>query len=575
MEDFPHSVRMPSKPPRPVAPTASPPTSLAARPLPVALFAVGLVLAACSSDSAVVPGATTSPGATAVPSTTRSPAPSTIPTTPAPAPTTTEAVQAPLRADAATSERMLEHPIVLADEPCPESIGTGSRCGVATVPLDWTRPEGESIAVWYAVQPAKSQPAAGTLIPLEGGPGAAISTTATSFVDLVDAVATHDTLFVDVRGVGRSSQLACPVLNSLTTATPSNAAGQCAQTLGARRDYFNTVSTVLDIEAIRRALDLGPPSLYGVSYGTFVASIYTILFPELVRATVLDGAFPLVTDRWGGDIPIEIATSASSQCERSSDCDPTLMVQQIAEVAAELQRSPRQFEGRAVPFTEGDLINFSQGVLQSGWNEYRLAIDAAADGDFSQIEALDRTSRELQAQQMSSLVADSVMESTSSTALTVAVVCNDYSFPYDVAASPEARQVEFDKQLAALPQDVFGPFSKPGWIQAVWDHPNECLSWPQPATPNALKAPVLGPFPKVPVLVTNGDLDLQTPLPGAVVAQRQWPVSTLIAVRNGTHVVVPQSPCVLSAAATFLTSTALPEPDVCSTDELPLPTFTP
>jgi pimeloyl-ACP methyl ester carboxylesterase len=473
------------------------------------------------------------------------------------------------------SERLLRHEITLADEECPDIVSDGSRCGLATVPLDWTRPDGESIVVWYAVQPAKNQPSVGTFVPLEGGPGGAISGSIEGYSDLVEAMSSHDTLLVDVRGVGRSSQLACPVLNSLSTASPPNLVALCARTLGARRDYFNTVSTVLDIEAVRRALDLGPPSLYGASYGTFVASTYTILFPETVSATVLDGAFPLLTDRWGGDVPNEIATVAALLCERSGECDPSVFVQQIADVAAELQRSPRQFEGRPNPFTEGDLANFSQQLLQSAWKEYRSAVVAAATGDFSQIEALDRTARELQAQQVSSFVDEGGIELFSSTALTVAVICNDYSYPYDVNASLETRRAEFDRKLAALPQDAFGPFSKSGWVQAIWDHPEECLNWPQPATPNALKAPIDGPFPKVPVLVINGDLDLQTPLPNARQAQRQWPVSELIEVRNGAHVVASLSPCLVAAATSFLKAAELPEPDVCSSDQLPLPTLTP
>jgi pimeloyl-ACP methyl ester carboxylesterase len=440
------------------------------------------------------------------------------------------------------------------------------------VPLDWTTPEGETIEIWYGVQPATAQPATGTFIPLEGGPGGAISGTFAQFSGFADGLGTSDKLYVDVRGVGRSSRLSCVALDSLALMSPPSqgAGSDCAAEIGPRRDYFNTVASVLDIESIRRALDLGDPSLAGFSYGTFVASVYTVLFPDLVQATVLDGSFELVTNRWGDDIPRAVGESAALQCKRTGDCDPVEIVRQLATVAAELARQPRQFAGLTTPFGEGALINVAQTALQTAFGEFRGAVAAAASGDFAPLETLVVA---LAASLPPSPEPGSdAAKFADSQALAAAVICNDYSYPYDIRSDLTTRQAEFERQLSALPDDAAAPFSKAGWISAGGDHPDECLKWPVPETPNELKVPIAGPFPNLPVLVFNGDIDLQTPIGEAETSAAQFPLSEFIAVENGTHVVTLQSDCLRNAAIVFILTKVFPATDVCAAEPFAPPT---
>jgi pimeloyl-ACP methyl ester carboxylesterase len=484
---------------------------------------------------------------------------------------TTIAADAKVGADPETSEKLLAHTISTADEGCPNDV-SAAKCGVATVPLDWTNPNGDSIKVWFAVRPAQAQPSTGTFIPFEGGPGGPISASIATTEAFAKLLTKSDTLFVDVRGVGRSSRISCAALDEAVPgaaqASPEAIVSGCAAELGPRRDFFNTVSSVLDIESIRRALKLKKPTLAGFSYGTFVASIYTILFPDVVEATVLDGTFRVDTNPWANDVPLAIAESAALQCERSRDCAPQVMTRQLTEVAAELSMSPKTFTGRPGPFGESDLITMAQTALQGPSKEFRGAIAAASAGDFSQLEALDKVGRALVA---STAVAQASSESKSSVGLSITVICNDYQFPYDIFDSPEQRFAEFQRQLAELPKEAFGPFSADGWIGATWDHPDECLPWPVPSTPLALRPPYEGPFPKVPVLLLNGDLDLQTPLDGAKRSQSQWPVNQFILAPNGTHGLIDTSPCLAATAAEFLESKRLPEADICASQPIALP----
>jgi hypothetical protein len=181
-------------------------------------------------------------------------------------------------ATSAQSATLIQHPITTTDEACPDSLGDPAlqaSCGVATVPLDWSAPTAGTIEVWFATLPAADGSTDRTLVPMLGGPGGAISTALDSFVPLHELAPSMSMLFVDVRGVGRSSRLACPEIDDVGVtfgAAQRQANAACAATVGERRNLFTTASTALDIEAIRRHLELGQPSLLAFSYGTLLAS---------------------------------------------------------------------------------------------------------------------------------------------------------------------------------------------------------------------------------------------------------------------------------------------------------------
>jgi pimeloyl-ACP methyl ester carboxylesterase len=134
----------------------------------------------------------------------------------------------------------------------------------------------------------------------QGGPGDAISEFADLWLALVPALPDRDMLIVDVRGTGRSGRLGCLSLDTAQWVPAGqdqvDTVARCAQEIGRRRDDYTTVASVLDVEAIRRALDLPKPSILGVSYGTWVVQTYTALFP---KSAVIDGIVPFDLGPWG------------------------------------------------------------------------------------------------------------------------------------------------------------------------------------------------------------------------------------------------------------------------------------
>ena len=98
---------------------------------------------------------------------------------------------------------------------------------------------------------------------------------------------------------------------------------RCAQEIGDRRNDYTTVASVLDVEAIRRVLDLPKPSLLGVSYGTWVVQTYTVLFPDLVQSAVIDGMMPFYLDPWSRPFTDAMQSVLRLRCERTGLCDPS------------------------------------------------------------------------------------------------------------------------------------------------------------------------------------------------------------------------------------------------------------
>ena len=62
---------------------------------------------------------------------------------------------------------------------------------------------------------------------------------------------------------------------------------------------MGTVETAHDLEALRQAVGDSTLNFWGVSYGTVIGSTYAALYPDHIRALVLDGSVDPWTDLSG------------------------------------------------------------------------------------------------------------------------------------------------------------------------------------------------------------------------------------------------------------------------------------
>ncbi len=174
-------------------------------------------------------------------------------------------------------------------------------CARTEVPEDHAAADGRRIALRVAVLPAisrDSQP--DPLVLLAGGPGQA-STEA--FLPLLPALERvrreRDLVLIDQRGTGRLSPLSCDpasdVVNQPDPETVERLLSECLAEIGEGADpsRYTTAASVRDLDLVRSRLGYEQINLYGVSYGSRLAQLYTRHHPERVRSAVLDGVVPL------------------------------------------------------------------------------------------------------------------------------------------------------------------------------------------------------------------------------------------------------------------------------------------
>ncbi len=187
----------------------------------------------------------------------------------------------------------------------------GNQCATLTVPLDYAKPDGDTIDLALLKVPARDQgDRVGSLVVNPGGPGASgvdyASNASTYFgTELLNA---FDIVGFDPRGVGESTPVQCLsdaelddfVASDPDPDTPAEVAdsdrllrefGQgCVQESGDLAGHVSTEEAARDVDILRAALGDPKLSWFGASYGTFLGAMYAELFPQRVGRMVLDGA---------------------------------------------------------------------------------------------------------------------------------------------------------------------------------------------------------------------------------------------------------------------------------------------
>ncbi len=224
------------------------------------------------------------------------------------------------RAEAARVDR------VKAPDPgwfdCSPLFAPTAQCGVVALPLDYDEPRGATTEVALLRIPA-TDPARriGTLFLNPGGPGGSgveIAAAAPQFLD-PELLARFDVVGFDPRGTNYSSNVQCfkdvgqqaaalagmnvpfPVgyAESKAFVASSEAFGRACSTQGKPLSgSMSTAEVARDMDVLRRTLGDQQLSYLGFSYGSYLGSVYANLFPDRVRALVIDGV--LDPTAWAG-----------------------------------------------------------------------------------------------------------------------------------------------------------------------------------------------------------------------------------------------------------------------------------
>ena len=275
------------------------------------MSALSLVLAACASAN-VRSSPVVKPLGSTTPSTTE---PSTGSTAPGSKPTTT-AVGSPTTAKSKASGTVTW---TTCDDKVLESkpeISDLVDCATLSVPLDYSKPTEKKIdiaMVRYAAGPSGKR--IGSVLMNPGGPGGSGRDFLTGVVSqnepkVAELHSHFDMIGFDPRGVDGSEGLSCvdgPTLDQRfnidqSPDTPEEVAAKDALddkiNNACKAKYseeflkqINTENTARDMDQIRAAVGDDKLTYLGISYGTYLGSVYATLFPDKVRSLVLDGAF--------------------------------------------------------------------------------------------------------------------------------------------------------------------------------------------------------------------------------------------------------------------------------------------
>jgi pimeloyl-ACP methyl ester carboxylesterase len=239
----------------------------------------------------------------------------------------------------------------------------GVECGYVTVPERHESPEnGGTIRLAVAILPSQAeQPAPDPLFMAQGGPGGS-SLEIFPLLMLGSPIRQErDIVIFDQRGTLYSEpNLLCPELDQLTRETIEQdlrteeadalaieayqACGERLREEGIDLAAYNSPESAADLEMIRTALGYGPINFYGVSYGTLLGLHTMRLFPEGLRAVILDAVVPAQ-----GSFLAETAQSAdrafkevAQLCASDPECNAAYpnLEDTIYEVMAELNEEP-------------------------------------------------------------------------------------------------------------------------------------------------------------------------------------------------------------------------------------------
>jgi pimeloyl-ACP methyl ester carboxylesterase len=470
-------------------------------------------------------------------------------------------------------------------------------CATVEVPSDYDEPQGETTSIAVTRLPALDQEnRIGSVLVNFGGPGGpGVSTLHQLGEGLFDASVRErfDIVGFDPRAVGTSDPATCfPTAEAeqqfltsslalpLTRAENARFLGEAAA-LGTACTVFggdriataSTANVARDMDVLRQRLGDAELTYVGYSYGTLLGATYAALFPDNVRALVLDGTVdprawtgPADGELFGTRLRqaeaatetygefVRLCTEAGDRCALNALGDP---VEVVEDVYAALKEEPVE-----IPVGEGATIEvgYADAVAQvffsmygtAGWPDLAaLLAELAVLTDVappSAARALDQgpSIREL-------LRRLGLLEDYESIGGALASLCVDADFP--------GRPGSYPRKVAALEEQYphFGLFR--GWVGvhcefvAAQDEDAYTGPWEQST--------------QEPVLVIGTRFDPATHYDFTAPYAELWPDARMLTVEGWGHTTVGVSDCADAAIGRYLVTLEADDGAVCQQDLVP------
>lgn len=510
---------------------------------------------------------------------------------------------------------------------CTNVVGPRFDCGTVDLPLDYDEPEGATTSValvrYRTANPSRK---VGTVFVNPGGPGGSgvDIATAAPYLFPSEVLSRFDVVGFDPRGTNFSDNVACwrnlgeqsnALLPILSTPFPrgavqtadyvraSTAFGRACSTTGQPlSSSMSTADVARDMDVLRRTLGDKKLTYLGFSYGTYLGNVYANLFPDRVRAVVLDGVLDPVA--WQGtastaSVPqtqriksgdgawkalqkvLDVcATKGKDYCWTARIGEPTKVFTQLSN---KLKKSPIVIEEGGEELLRVDyplMMSFLLSDLYSadGWQFVDWDIDMfwTMAKELSGAKSPERAAAVKRFKARLSAV-EAEQEAADDRAAELAQAPG-FAFPYSNA--PEAFQ-------SVLCTDGLNPRYASNWPAAaakaastgsgfgpLWTWASApCASSTWTATAEDSYRGTFTHTTSAPVLVVGNYWDPATNYRGAVKAAALLPNSALISSNSWGHTAYGTSQCVTKAVTTYLVTGKAPKTTLkCTGDSQPFRT---
>jgi pimeloyl-ACP methyl ester carboxylesterase len=436
------------------------------------------------------------------------------------------------------------------------------QCGTTTVPVSYDDPGGGTLQLFLVKATLAGQAnRIGSLVVNPGGPGQSATDAAIQSALTLppDVLTRFDVVGVDPRGVGLSTPVECisdEQKDALFAADPrttdaaaldaefsrvDDVAAACADKYKDALGAFNTVDTARDMDLVRQSLGDEQLTYLGYAYGTTLGSTYAELFPDKVRAMVLDGAVdPNATRQEAAEAQAQAFEAAfdafAANCVGLiSGCpvgaDPRTFVNDLLTQAATTP-IPSSRAGETRQATPGLILNGIRSALYqpSAWPQLAQSLGNARNGDAAGILTLADTYTGRNDDGTYNNVVDA----------NAAVNCAD---------TDERLTREQVSGLVAAWNGTYPLFGADA-ARGLYT----CSAWDAPRTP----LPERDAEGSAPILVVGTQGDPVTPLPGAVDMAEQLVSGVLLTWAGSGHTAYPKTGCIVDTVNAYLIDLTAP-----------------
>jgi pimeloyl-ACP methyl ester carboxylesterase len=508
------------------------------------------------------------------------------------------------------------------------SFSPGAQCTTVNLPMDYDQPKGPQTAVAVLrIKATDQKHKLGTLFLNPGGPGGS-GVGMAAFAPLFlgpQLLARFDIVGFDPRGTNYSDNVRCwrtqdeqsTALSGMNVSFPwtsaektayvksAKAFGKACSTTGTPLSgSMSTAEVARDMDVLRRAVGDKQLTYLGFSYGTYLGQVYANMFPDRVRAVVIDGVIDPIA--WAGtpannsipqtvrlrsgegaakalhEVLVRCKTAGPGACTFAATGDP---LASYGRIVTGLKKAPLTFtdpDGNPVTISYADLVAGLLGLL------YDPAGSAVISDVLSQISTLMQApaapgtpAAAKQAQARSSLPAF-VKARKADSAKAAAPKSGTSPFPTGFPYYNGAESFQ-----SVLCTDGLNPADAGTWPAyadaADKKAPDFGRVWTWASAPCASKTWTVhdedaysGPFTRRtvnPVLVVGNYWDPATNYDGAVKAASLLPNSRLISSDSWGHTAYGTSACVTTAVEDYLLTKKVPAKGLhCVGDVQPFPT---